>query len=617
MKHTSLATAITLALTATSAFAEPAQSDEKSIEKIVVVSSRVAMPLREVATSVSLVTQADIEARGYANLAEVLKTQPAISMTSSGGAGSSTSLRVRGEEGYRTLVRIDGVDISDPTGTQVEPKLGHMQASNISRVEILRGSQGLAYGADAGGVINVHSAEYTEQLAGRVSAEAGRYDSTNLVGDIGGRTDKFSYYIAGSSFQTDGFDARTDDASGDLDGYENNTIHTRLGYQVSEQLSLKLVARNTQGEGEFDHCGFGATASDDCQSEFAQTNLRTSVNYVTGSSEHEFSYAKTLIERENFNQNVSSYLAKGATEKVEYLAHSELNDTHTLVYGADWEKEAITSAQQYRHNRGAFVEYQSELVSNLFVTAGLRYDDNDDFGEHTTYRVSSAYIWAIDSNELKLRGAYGTGFRAPSLFEVNYNRRPEALPSAANTPLKEEQTQGYEIGIEFLTETDSRFEVVYFDQEIEDSITYTFDSVTYADGYIQDIGQSESKGVELIAEIKLGKGWSVDANYTYNEAEDTAGNQRRRRPRNIANLGANYQLDKLTFTANIRVIKDAVDAGVPLENYEILDISAKYQVNPQLSVYARVENLFDAHYQDISDYNTSGESPYLGLRYQF
>ncbi|MDU0356022.1 TonB-dependent receptor plug domain-containing protein [Paraglaciecola aquimarina] len=83
----------------------------------------------------SLVTQEDIEARGYANLADVLKTQPAIGVTNSGGAGSSTSLRVRGEEGYRTLVRIDGVDISDPTGTQVQPQLGHLQAANVSRVK--------------------------------------------------------------------------------------------------------------------------------------------------------------------------------------------------------------------------------------------------------------------------------------------------------------------------------------------------------------------------------------------------------------------------------------------------------------------------------------------------
>ncbi|MDU0356020.1 hypothetical protein RS130_20905 [Paraglaciecola aquimarina] len=107
--------------------------------------------------------------------------------------------------------------------------------------------------------------------------------------------------------ETDGFNSRLDDNSEDLDGYRNNTIHTRLGYLFSENLSVQLVARNNRGEGEFDKCGFGASASNDCQSDFEQTNLRTSVNYTTDTSEHEISYAKTLVERENFNQQASSY----------------------------------------------------------------------------------------------------------------------------------------------------------------------------------------------------------------------------------------------------------------------------------------------------------------------
>ncbi|MFB1034820.1 MAG: TonB-dependent receptor plug domain-containing protein, partial [Sinobacterium sp.] len=168
MKHTSLALAISTALFAYPIFALET-NEENEMEKLVVVSSRIAMPLREVATSVSLVTQQDIDARGYANLTDVLKTQPSISASNSGGIGSTTALRVRGEEGYRTLVRIDGVDISDPTGTQVGPQLAHLQSANISRVEILRGSQGLAYGADAGGVINIYRGSPTDQFSGNVS----------------------------------------------------------------------------------------------------------------------------------------------------------------------------------------------------------------------------------------------------------------------------------------------------------------------------------------------------------------------------------------------------------------------------------------------------------------
>lgn len=624
MKHTPLTFAITLALAATPSFASTQNNDEKSIEKIVVVSSRVAMPLREIATSVSVVTKDEIEARGYTNLSDVLRSAPAISVTNSGGAGSATSLRVRGEEGYRTLVRIDGVDISDPTGTQVQAKLGHLQAANIDRIEILRGSQGLAYGADAGGVINIYSTQYDKSFSGSLGGEFGRYNSTNIKGDIGGRHNALDYYMSGSSYQTDGFNSRLDDISEDLDGYKNNTFHTRLGYQIAPNLSGQLVLRNNRGEGEFDNCGFGASASDDCRSEFEQSNIRASFEYSNEQSEHELSYSKSLIERENYNQDTSSFFAKGFSERVDYLGHTQFNDQHGLVYGADWEKESISSAQQYRYNKGYFAEYQGELLNNWYTTVALRHDDNDDFGEHTTYRLSSAYIWSLDKNELKLRGAYGTGFRAPSLYEVEYNRGPFAKAPASEVNLKQEETEGYEIGLTYSLKQGSHIELVYFDQEIDNSIE--FDLAGFS-GYLQELGKSFSTGVELITEFKISDAFGFNANYTYNKTEDTAGQQRLRRPQNIANLGVDYRSNKLMFSANFRLAQNFKDTMVDpatfkrvrisLKNYQIFDVSARYQVDNNLEIFARVENLFDSDYQDLADYYTSGPAPHIGLNMTF
>jgi vitamin B12 transporter len=613
MKYHLLAVAISCAISADSAFAEAIQ-DETEIEKLVVVSSRVAMPLREIATSVSVVTKQDIEARGYTNLADVLKIQPSIGVTNSGGIGSTTSLRVRGEEGYRTLVRVDGVDISDPTSTQVQPQLNHLQSANISRVEILRGTQGLAYGADAGGVINVQSGNYSDSVAGSLSGEFGRYDTRNLVADVGGTSDKFDYYLAASDFETEGFNSSVSDVSQDNDGYENTTIHSRLGFAVTDDLSLGLVVRNNQGEGQFDNCGFGDTASNNCSSAFEQTNLRADINYFTASSEHELAYAKTLVERENFNQGTSSFLTKGNLERLEYLGNTEIDTHNRLVYGFDWEKESITSDQQSRISQGYYLEYQGEVASDFYLTAGIRHDDNEDFGEHTSFRLSAAYIWALGEDEIKLRSAYGTGFRAPSLFEIEYNRGPFAYAPASNIALKEEKTKGYELAIEYSTSEGSRFEAVYFDQKIDDSIF--FDLATFS-GYLQDEGRSLSKGIELIADVKLNDQWIINANYTYNNTEDTAGNQRLRRPKNLANLGFSYQLEQFSLSANVRLVRNFVDIGTALNDYKLFDLSARYQVTSQLVVFARVENAMDKEYQDVAAFNTSGAAPHIGLRYQF
>ncbi|MDN4503071.1 TonB-dependent receptor [Alteromonadaceae bacterium BrNp21-10] len=613
MQHNSLALAISIALTSSPLLA--ADLEEQNLERVVVVSSRVAMPIREVATSVSVVTAEQIQDRGYANLADVLKAQPSVGVTNSGGAGSTTALRIRGEEGYRTLVRVDGVDISDPTGTQVQPQLGHLQSANISRVEILRGSQGMAYGADAGGVINIESGGYTDSVAGSVSAEYGRYDTRNISADVGGSQQQLDYYLALADYSTDGFNSRlSDNANPDNDGYDNTTVHARLGYKVNEQISVGLVARNNKGNGEFDSCGSGASASNNCDSNFEQRNVRASVNYSGVSSEHEFAFTKTNVERENFKDLVTSYFTKGSAERFEYLGHSNFNPDTRIIYGFDWEQESITSAEQSRTQKGYYLEYQSELLKDFFITAGARHDDNEDFGEHTSYRLSGAYIWALGEDELKLRSAYGTGFRAPSLYEIEYNRGPWAYAPASETNLKEETTKGYEVALEYTLASGTQLQVVYFDQKITDGID--FDLATYS-GYLQVLGEARSKGIELIGDIVLGKHAGVTFNYTYNDAIDTEGEIRSRRPKHLANIGTYVQLNNIRLSANARLVRDFVDNGTPMDDYQVLDISGRYSVNNELTVFARIENAFNKDYQDLTAYRTSGSAAYAGLKYQF
>ncbi|MEP1869768.1 MAG: TonB-dependent receptor [Paraglaciecola sp.] len=626
MKLTSLALSVSAALIASPLFAQEniqQNNQEQDIEKMVVVSSRVAMPLREIATSVSVVTKEDIELRGYSNLADVLKVQASIGVTNTGGEGTTSALRIRGEEGYRTLVRVDGVDISDPTGTQVGPQLAHLQSSNIQRVEILRGSQGLAYGADAGGVINILSGAGSEDLSGNISGELGRYGTTNLAADVGGSIESLDYYLSASNYQTDGFNSRIDDTSLDQDGYENTTIHSRLGWQVNEELKFGVVLRNTSGDGEYDNC-FSALGTNDCENEFTQSNLRVTANYETDNSGHELAYAKTIVERENFTDGISAFFTKGNVERFEYLGNTDFTEDHGVVYGLDWEKEVISSSDLSRISKGYYLEYQGQFIENLYVTAGVRHDDNEDFGEHTSVRLSGAYIWAVGNDELTLRSAYGTGFRAPSLSEIDYNNSAWAYAPATDSDLKEENTKGYEVAIEYNLQNGSHFEAVYFDQKITDSIE--FDLANFS-GYIQEIGDVYSEGLELIANLTLSESLRFSGNYSYNDTEDTTGEQRIRRPKHLVNIGLDYQIEKLTVSANVRLVKDFTDSvydsaifqsvRVPMDDYQIVDLSARYSVTPKLTVFARVENLFGEDYKDLAEYNTKGQAPYVGVQYQF
>ena len=165
---------LTVILQISPSYGEPPQSSS-TLHEVVVSSSRTVMPLSQVGSSVTVIDAEEIQQRGYISVVDLLRTQPGIATSRNGGPGQVATIRIRGEEGFRTQVRLDGMKLADPTGTQVGPQAEHILASEeISRIEILRGPQGLMYGADAGGVINLFTPRGQGELSGQLSAEGGR-----------------------------------------------------------------------------------------------------------------------------------------------------------------------------------------------------------------------------------------------------------------------------------------------------------------------------------------------------------------------------------------------------------------------------------------------------------
>jgi vitamin B12 transporter len=295
----------------------------------------------------------------------------------------------------------------------------------------------------------------------------------------------------------------------------------------------------------------------------------------------------------------------------------------TLVYGLDLEDEDATtdSDELDRSQDGYYVEYQGSFGDSFFLSAGARYDDNDDFGTHTSGRVSGAYTQELGGgNALKYRASFGTGFRAPSLFEVSYNDRPfGVLPAAATTSLREETSQGYDLGVEYDAANGLHLEVTYFDQDIERAIVYASDA-SFNDGYVQSQGTSTSKGVELGVRAPIGERWAFLGNWTNNDAETVAGQPRLHRPETVGNLGIEYtsMSDAFRFVANYRLSKDAIDfGGTPLDDYEVLDLSLAYSFNETFELHGRVQNAADEQYREVIGYNTPGQEIHAGMRLRF
>jgi vitamin B12 transporter len=628
---TPLLAALTILPSAAHAQARPQEQTNaaQGPEEIIVTSSMIPTPRRQIGTAVSVLEGAEIELRGYDSLADVMRTQPGIGVNNSGGPGKATSLRIRGEDSYRTMLIIDGVKAIDPTGTQAAPNFSSLLSTgDMERVEVLRGPQGFMYGADAGGVVNIISGRGADGFGARLGLEAGEFSTESLSGSLSGGNDTGDFYVSATDFSTDGFNARTTDTVlRDDDGAENTTLHAKLGWNVSENVRLQLVARDIDASTMYDGC-FQSVApfgtSHNCTGTTEQTTYRLSAELGSGDFTNAFGYSDSDIVRNDFTDGLPAFGSDGGISRFEYTGSYKASDATTLVYGLDFQDEEMLSDGQTfdRGQDGYYVEYQGSFGESFFLSAGARYDDNDDFGTHTSGRLTAAYTQALSAgNSLKYRASYGTGFRPPSLFEVSYNERPfGVLPAAAATTLQEETSKGYDLGIEYDAANGAHFEITYFDQDVEDVIVYVSDFPTsFDDGYTQSPGTSNSKGFELGAYIPFAERWAFVGNWTDNDTETAAGQQRVQRPKNIGNFGIEYTAmgNGFRFIANYRLSHDAIDSSGPLPDYEVLDLSAAYSFNDTIEVYGRVQNATDEEYQEVLSYASADRAVYGGLRLRF
>lgn len=594
------------------------QTEQTVVDEIIVVSNRVPVPLEKITTSVTLLSEEEIKSYGNLSLKDVLRQTPAIGTTSNGGIGATSSIRIRGEEGFRTLVLFDELRLSDPSAPQVNTPIEHVLSNGITKVEILRGPQGLSYGADAGGIVSLSSRPEQEGFNVGLDRQFGSFGTEQGSVALTADNEKLDFSLFASELNVDGYNARTSDSVlADDDGYENETVHMRLGANLTDNLRLQAVHRNVDGRTEYDGC-FSGTTVHDCDSLYDLSASRMSLEYDSAAYSHTLAYSESKTDRNDFALGALSFGSQGKLNRFEYVGSAKNLQGFDIVFGIDLEEE-INGALE-RDNKGYYIEYISDFSSNLFLTAGARRDENDDFGDHTSFRASGAYLLNWDNSRIKFKASYGSGLRAPSLYEIDYNSGPWSYPPASNTNLSEEVSRGFEYGFEYLRNNNLRVELTAFDQEVEDAIF--FDLAGFS-GYLQDKGTSKSQGIEMDGSYSLSDTISFTANYTFNDTERPNGLQRIRRPKNLFNFGLNYQSssEKLRLNAFYRGSRDSVDeqfgSVIDLVNFEVLDITGSYQLSSNVEIFARIENVLNEKYQEIIGYISPERASYLGVRLNF
>ncbi len=213
----------------------------------------------DLGSSVTLITSEDIQAKQQRTLPEVLNDVPGLNVVQTGSPGGQTSVFIRGTNSNHTKVLIDGIDVSDPSSPNNAFDFSQILASSIDRVEVLRGPASGLYGSDAiGGVINIITKTGSGPPHVYGTLEGGSFDTFNQTTGVSGSVNGFSYALDLAHFHS----GDTDVTPPSLlvpgwplnpDYYDNKTISTKLGAQLTDDLDVGTVASLCRHRSQFDH----------------------------------------------------------------------------------------------------------------------------------------------------------------------------------------------------------------------------------------------------------------------------------------------------------------------------------------------------------------------------
>jgi vitamin B12 transporter len=609
-----------LVLAAASAHADDGALRNASFNESVVVSAtRLAMPIREIGSSVSVITAADIAARQQSSLADVLRSVPGLNITQSGGEGAPASIFMRGTNSNHVKVILDGIDIGDPSSPTGAADISKLLAGDIQRVEVLRGPQSGLYGSDAlGGVISITTRAGEGPAHVDLSSEGGSFDTFDQSASLAGSSGSF-HYVATVQHQHVGAtpvtplsllkpgEARNDDY------YDNVTGSTKLGYDVSDALHLNLVGHANTSLGKITNDAFDPTtflsypASTRSRIITLQYDGRASARLILGAVTQELGLAYSSSVISNADPSNGYALVSGNRVKLDWQGHAAIAPGQTLVLGAETGRDSIHKpiSDGITTNAG-YAELNSDFGHGVYNSASLRFDDNSRYGSKLTWHI--APVWMI--GRTKLRASAGSGFKAPSLQQL-------FGPYGHNPDLKPETSTGYDVGVEqgFLGGAAS-VGLTWFHNDIRNLVDYdaSFKPV--------NIGQARTQGVESFITYKPLDTLSLRANYTYTEAENTLTyTVLLRRPAHKVGLDAAWQAsDALLLDASLLYVGPRHDidrasyAPEKLGGYTTVNLAVTWQATSTFALYGRVENMFDRRYQDPDGFLRPGVGVFAGLR---
>ena len=646
MKFHILSVSLLSALAANSAYAQ--STGTTSMGTVEVRSSRGQLTANEVLTSVDVLGAEDIEDKNVSQSWELLGLMPGIQLTETrqGAESGKVSFRAFNGEGYLNAIKtlIDGVPSNVNSGNQ--RFIDMLFPLEIDYIEVVRGTNDPRYGLhNIGGNINFGTRQGGEYTDARLTY--GSFNTRGAQVAVGREHGDVSQNYFVGVLASDGYR--------DHDSSEKYSIGGKWFYgSLEDGMRIGLTARAYHHEA--DEPGF--MTAEELRADRRNSDLRNrndgddrdmqqaALHMDLGLGEGLVLGSKLYYNRYEDDRRVTfSDLRTGNAPRQRRIWDERqagllatltwtASDMLTLEGGVNYEQQD----NHYRRERFNYAE-PTDFDS---VPARVQNDDNHTFDNWGAYvqaiyqpldalKIVPAYrVDRFDGNTRLLGGIsaplqdYGT-IGQPKLSVVyaltphtnayaNWGRTFQVLTGATApaymTPgqasMWPSTNTGVEAGIKFSPFDGVQARVALWQQDAENEV-----SNMPATGTTVVLGKTRRRGIDMQVDARLGERWTVWASHAYQEAKierdgraaglSLQGREVAATPRYISNLGLDFQAtDALTFGLQGRAqgnyyLEEQNVAG-KFSGFAVLDLSAKYQVNPRLSLDLQVKNAADRDY---------------------
>lgn len=637
-------------LFSTIAFSTYAQNTNSSatmevIEEVLVLANHLPSNVKTVGSSVSAINVGDFARQANFDVSQLLRTIPNMSVNRAGPLGALTQVRIRGAEANHTLVLIDGVEVND-VGNGSEFNFAHLAGADIGRIEVLRGPQSARFGADTiGGVIGIFTNQAKEPgVKTHVSLESGSFQTHYGSAGVSVAQSQGENLWAGqlnvSRIISDGYSASA--LGNEKDGFEDSSVRGSLSYQWGDASLFKVTLNQSEIDAQGDEQDF----------DFPSTATQGLVIDADQNNASKQRFANILLQTEYFGWQQQLSISENSNR-------SRFFDTGTLISGlngertkVDLQNSKIVKVGDLTHSWLIGVQHEGREFENIYPTIGganyaakdrqlglvgeyvlqtpnrsvalsVRNDNNQRFDNATTVRVTLSQN--LPQN-LRLHSSWGQGIANPTFFEL-FGFTPNSF--TGNPNLQPEESTSWDLGLSgSLLDDRIRFDLTYFSADLTDEIETVFDMTTFTSSPVNQTGSSQRHGWEMSLDTAIGEQLSLSAHWNFLHSREPDARVEVRRPEKSGSISLHYASSNDLSRVSLQVLHNGknqdsefifstAEDRVTLSSYTLVNLTASYQLKPNVTLYLRGENLLDDDYQQVFGYQAPGVGVYAGLKARF